>query len=334
MKSKTSGRGRHTHFTVFASILFLVACGLWPGGAQAQRRPIAILFVAGPYVTVNGAPAATGMTIHGGDHVATGPESSANVNFFAGGSVQLDANTDPWFQEVVWEGYKCLIHVILGYGQIYAVGSTPCASHGSNVISALSEFNFRVGAGGDTLTVTEGQVLAGGAQWTTVTAGTQVTLSGGTVVAQRQVSAEEIRRITGWRGRYRFTPAAAPPPPPLPMPRPLPPPPSNWVTPPPLPTTCPPGWIYNPLRRNCVPVDTRPPPDRCPAGSRYDGDRGGCVPGDTRPPRDSCPAGLRYDPRRGACVRAPADGIRRPPQSCPADQYYDPRTRTCLPEIR
>src|ERR1044071_2916447 len=104
MKRKSSTTGCHRHFTILASVLFLAACALWPGGAQAQRRPIATLFVAGPYVTVNGAPAANGTTIYSGDNVATGPQSSAKVVFFAGDSVQLDENTDPNFLDFVAYG--------------------------------------------------------------------------------------------------------------------------------------------------------------------------------------------------------------------------------------
>ena len=48
--------------------------------AQGQGRiPIAMLLVAGPYVTVNGRPAASGMTISSGDTLVTGPASSARL---------------------------------------------------------------------------------------------------------------------------------------------------------------------------------------------------------------------------------------------------------------
>src|SRR3954471_23226404 len=182
MKNEASGRGWHTHLMLFASVLLLAISGAWPASAQAQRRPIATLFIAGPYVTVNGAPAATGMTIYSGDLVVTGPESSAKAILFAGGSVQLDENTDPWFQDFVLQGYKCIVQVILNSGQAAVDGSNACVSHGPNFAYPSSEFIFRVDSRGVTLTVTEGLVMAGGSQWTAVAAGTQATLTGGSVV--------------------------------------------------------------------------------------------------------------------------------------------------------
>ena len=337
MKNKAAGRGWHTRFMLFASVLLLAMCGAWPTGAQAQRRPIATLFVAGPYVTLNGAPAATGMTIYSGDLVVTGPESSAKAILFAGGSVQLDENTDPWFQDFVWQGYKCIVQVILNSGEAAIDGSNACVSHGPNFAYPSSEFVFRVDRGGDTLTVTEGHVMAGGAQWTTVTAGTQASLAGGRVVAQRQVSAEEIRRIIGWRYRYRFTQAAAPPSRPLPTPQPLPMPPSNWVRPPPPPTACPPGWVYNQAGRSCVPGGAGPFPVTCGPGLRYDPRTGRCVRlgAETvppRPPQGTCGPGLRYDPRTERCVPLSIETVpSRPPQvTCGAGLRYDPRTGRCV----
>jgi hypothetical protein len=54
------------------------------GAAQAQYRrgvSVATMLVAGPYVTINGAAAANGVELRSGDRVATGPGSSALINF-------------------------------------------------------------------------------------------------------------------------------------------------------------------------------------------------------------------------------------------------------------
>jgi hypothetical protein len=185
--------------------LLSATCGPHQAVAQRQTRPIATLLAAGPSVKVNGEPAANGMPINGGDTVVTGPDSSAKLLFASGGSVQLDANTDPTFLEFLEEGYGCVISVVLNTGQLYAEGSSACISHGPTWLLPASEFNFLVGPGEEILTVTEGKVAVGGAQGTAVAAGTQVSLTSGRIVAQRPVSAEEMRRITGWRGRYRFT---------------------------------------------------------------------------------------------------------------------------------
>ena len=338
MNNKPVGQGRYTYVIVLACVLLFAICTVWSGGVQAQRRPIATLFVAGPYVTVNGAPAANGMTIYGGDVVATGPESSANVTFFVGGSVQLNANTDPSFQDFVWQGYRCIVQIVLSYGEVYASGETACVSHGSNFASPSSEFNFRVDAAGGTLTVTEGRVMAGGAQWASFTAGTQASLAGGRIVAQRQVSGEEMRRITSWRYRYRFTQAAAPPPLPTPIARPLPPRPTNWVVPPPPRTTCPAGWVYNQARSNCVPIGATPPPGTCGPGLQYDRRSGRCVPlmienTPAHPSPATCGPGLRYDPRTERCVplsieNAPAHPS---PTTCGPGLQYDRQKGSCEP---
>jgi len=186
-----------------------------PSLMQMQRSiqapaPIATLLAAGPYVSVNGRPAANGMPINSGDTVVTGAASSAKLLLSVGGSVQLDANTDPQFLAFFQEGFGCLVRVVLNTGQAYSEGRA-CISYGPTWIVPRSEFNLFVAPGGEVLTVISGEVAVGGAQWTTVAAGTQVSLVGGRIVAQRRVSAEELRRVTAWRNRYRFAQAAQPP---------------------------------------------------------------------------------------------------------------------------
>lgn len=314
---------RHCVFSaVIVCALLILAVAPRQAGAQGQGQPIATLFIDGPYVTLNGVPAANGVVIRGGDTVATGPASSAKAVFFAGGSVQLDANTDPEFLELLEQGYGCVVRVILNTGQVYGDGSSACVSHGPSWILPSSAFNLVVAQGVETLTVTAGHIRAGGVEWTTVPAGTQISLAAGHIIAQRRVSADEMRRITRWRGRYRFTSAA-----PAPAPTP-----GNWPAPSP-PVTCPPGLIFNPRIGVCqrAGAPAAPPVDRCPAGTRYNARTRTCTPIVTGPPPSpSCPGG-RYDPWTRRCV--PARAVPPSPR-CRFGEYYDLRTERCLPRLR
>ncbi len=208
-----------------------LAAASWPPiAADAQERrgaPIAVLLVAGPYVTVNGRPAASGMAIASGDRVVTGPSSSARLNFYRGGSVQLDADTDPEIYDRsdpgFWQGLyvelrdylRCVTRVIFNTGQLYAEGEseTSCVSHGPETMIPRSQFNLQIVPGQDVLTVVTGEVALAGTAPAAVPGGTQVVLAEGRIVAERRVGPEELRQITAWRNRYAFAPNAAPPPP-------------------------------------------------------------------------------------------------------------------------
>jgi hypothetical protein len=219
MRSAHLGHRCRVLSLVLTCALFAATCGPMQAVAQGQAGPIATLLATGPYVSVNGQPAANGMPINSGDTVVTGADSSAKLLLSVGGSVQLDANTDPQFLTFVQAGFGCLVRVVLNTGQAYSEGRA-CISIGPTWIVPRSEFNLLVARGGEVLTVTAGEVAVGSAQWTTVAAGTQASIAGGRIVAQRPVSADELRRITAWRDRYRFAQAAQPPftPPPGPSP--------------------------------------------------------------------------------------------------------------------
>src|SRR5215469_7797699 len=67
-----------------------------PANAQGRAgSALATLLVAGPYVSVNGRQTVNGTPIFSGDTILTGPASSARLEFYVGGSVQLDENTGP-----------------------------------------------------------------------------------------------------------------------------------------------------------------------------------------------------------------------------------------------
>jgi len=189
----------------------LLGAWVFVGGhasASAQYRPgvpVALLLVAGPFVTVNGRPAENGMTIRSSDRVVTGPSSSAMIDFYAGGSVQLDANTDP---EIfgAFAGYVgCWIRIYTGQSYTEGEGQSTCFGSGAERILSQSAFNLQIAPGGELLTVTAGAVTVTGAQPITVPRGSQVSIaSGGRITSQRFLSPAELQQITAWRGQYRF----------------------------------------------------------------------------------------------------------------------------------
>src|SRR5262249_38666347 len=91
-------------FMTFAAVLVLAACH--PAGP-----PVARLSLVGDSVRVNGGPARDGMAIGVGDQIATGPASSARIDWSDGTWLQLDERTDPI---VVWDG--AVLSVNVGYG--------------------------------------------------------------------------------------------------------------------------------------------------------------------------------------------------------------------------
>jgi len=223
---------RRRHFRSGCGLCRLLAAYAFVAGAQlpadarAQRSaPIATLFAAGPHVTVNGRPAASGMEISSGDRVTTGSASSAKVNLYHGGSVQLDANTDPDVYDrsdpAFWQGLyvesreylRCLTRVVLNIGQIYVEGEgeTSCVSHGRATMIPRSRFNLQVAPGRELLTVTSGEVAIAGVQPITVARGTQVSIAGGRIIEQRRVGPKELRRVAMWRNQYSFARAAPSP---------------------------------------------------------------------------------------------------------------------------
>jgi hypothetical protein len=228
------------------------------------RTPIAMLLVAGPYVTVNGRPAASGMTISSGDTVVTGPASSARLAFYSGGSLQLDANTDPQVFAAVAGYVGYLVRVVSG--QLYSEGEGQTIDDGVARITGHSAFNLLVRSGQEVLTMVEGAASLAGAQAATVPGGTQVSITGGRIVASRLVSPAELAQITAWRHQYAFVPAPSAP---YPAPQPYPPNRRRQYYPLPLPTLPwsgpdrdqrqrPPRASYPPGRQSWPPSNTNP----------------------------------------------------------------------------
>lgn len=95
---------RITRTCFAAGALAICGCAATAPGAYGDLPPIrkgtiARLAVDGPYAYLNGRLAPGGSYVVDGDTVSTGPGTSALLLLNQGGTIQLDQNTDPLFQE-------------------------------------------------------------------------------------------------------------------------------------------------------------------------------------------------------------------------------------------
>ena len=181
-------------------------------GCSTTRRPdfVGTLRVAGENVTVNGRAVRDNTEIYNGDDVATGPRSSALLDFSDGGMVQLDENTDPRWQRSLVAPNRCSLLMSFDHGQFYA--ETPAVQKcGLRVeFPSLEPFprtRFNLQAPNRSysqLTVLDGRVDVGGPRRVTVPAAQQAELSGNRVLKTRPLSPEELRNVVAWRANYRF----------------------------------------------------------------------------------------------------------------------------------
>lgn len=172
-----------------------------PGGTTGPRV-IGTLTVAGPDVFLNGTHAKSGTPVYDGGTVTTGADSSGLVQFAAGGSAQIDQNTDPGFRfKLLTEGW-CLVMEI-AKGQILVDGGSGCMEiqtpDGSGFVH--SKVNVKVVDGQTTWTVLQGAVqlteLAA-----TVSAYQGITVSKGKLLRRTNLSMADLAALTKWQSRY------------------------------------------------------------------------------------------------------------------------------------
>ncbi|HEY6874046.1 MAG TPA: hypothetical protein VI298_15080 [Geobacteraceae bacterium] len=190
------------------AVLFLVltvmtaGCATFPGQSDSV---IGTLRASGPNVWLNGAAGRDGMAVRLGDTLATGPGSSAMVDFQGGGFLQLDENTDPLFSWI--EQTKCILTRIMR-GQAYLKKEKACVE-GPNINLVLnSEANIRIGAELTELTLIRGSATVWRPERVRVETAQQVTVAGQRISAVRAVSTEALAAITAWRETYSFKPPA------------------------------------------------------------------------------------------------------------------------------
>jgi len=174
-----------------------------PGGAIGTLR------VSGPNVWLNNRAGKDGDTVRIGSSLATGPGSSALVEFRDGGYLQLDEKTDPIFD---WLAQSKCILIRIFTGQAYLKRERACVE-GPNISLVLnSEANIRIKAGTRLAEVT---LLEGNADITApvqkrLLPAQQITVTGKRISPLRTLSPAQLQGIVAWRGKYRFKPAPEP----------------------------------------------------------------------------------------------------------------------------
>ncbi len=187
------------------AVIGLLLCGC--AGMQTGPEPGASIgtlhVVFGTEVYVNGKEAFDGRPIYGGDDVATGSGAGVIVNFPDGGFIQLDEQTDPTIRELIEQG-KCVILAFFRYGRAFGATGRDCAisTNDPNLASITggTQFNLEIGGDRSILTVIRGTMrlrLADGER--AVHAGQQVAVSRHYLIGIRDLSPEELRRVTSWR---------------------------------------------------------------------------------------------------------------------------------------
>ena len=146
---------------------------------------------------VGSTPASQGQPIFEGDHFYTGAGTKMEVTLEGGGTVMLDANTDP----NLFTSAKCFVLRLLSGKMV--VNSTPsnplCVESGPNAAGQHSSALYE--ASGDSLRITvfEGQVMTIRPPGIVVNAGQTTTLQGGRVASPpRQLPPEILNRLQSW----------------------------------------------------------------------------------------------------------------------------------------
>lgn len=181
-------------------------------GCSTTRPPnfVGTLRVAGENVTVNGRAVRNRTDLYNGDDVATGPQSSALLEFSDGGMVQLDENTDPRWQRSVVAPDRCSLMMSVNHGQFYA--ETPAVQKCGLLVDLhaletypATRFNLEARSSSySRLTVLDGRVDVAGPKRVTVPASQQAELSGNRVLKTRPLSPEELQSAVAWRANYQF----------------------------------------------------------------------------------------------------------------------------------
>ena len=188
-------------------LLTLVAGGCASLPTQ-PGQPIGLLRVSGPNVWLNGAPARNGDQVAIGSSLATGPGSSALLEFRDGGYLQLDQNTDPIFE---WLAQSKCILVRIFKGQAYLKRERACVE-GPNLSMVLnSEANIRIHErpGLSEVTLLQGRAEITAPARLTLQPGQRFSASERRIAALRTLSREELAAVVAWRASYRFKPLPA-----------------------------------------------------------------------------------------------------------------------------
>ena len=169
---------------------------------------IGTMRVAGDHVTVNGRPADDETDIFSGDDVATGPASSALVEFQDGGIVQLDENTDPSWRHTATGPDQCSLAMSMQYGQFYAETKKCALDVDLNALRSQADTRFNLEARNpslSTLSVLDGRVAVAATQPVVVGEAEQAQIAGNHVVHTAPLSKAQMDAAVAWRSKYSFS---------------------------------------------------------------------------------------------------------------------------------
>jgi hypothetical protein len=164
-----------------------------------------VLATAGAQVFVNGSLVAPGTAIRNRDTVSTGAASSALVNFRTGGSLQLDANTDPTLSQF-WSGLQCVIEIVAGSGELYA-DTDPCDCvfrTPETEATCGSKFAARVQGGQTTIILIAGRMSIRRPVAAELQPLERIVVTRGGIVDRRVLSKSEAADAIAWRSQYKY----------------------------------------------------------------------------------------------------------------------------------
>ena len=208
MRRSNEGRpaARLLRRLIWIAAVAVVACvPPGPRPTPGTGDEIGVLATAGSQVFVNGSPAAAGAAIRNRDTVSTGAASSALVDFNTGGSLQLNANTDPTLSQF-WSGLKCVVEIVAGGGELYAE-TDPCDCvfrSPETEASCGSTFAARVGGGQTTIVLIAGHMSVRRPVVTDLQPFEQVVVTRSGIVDRRMLSKAEVRNAIAWRFQYKY----------------------------------------------------------------------------------------------------------------------------------
>ena len=215
------------HFGMAALLALLSACAPLPpapGQAQGQAlptlRPVGrITSIEGPNAFVDrgtygaGQPAQPGQALLAGDRFYTGPGTRMKIEFWNGGYIELDENTDP----SLLQDLNCLVVILFRSGRIFVDKSDACVESLGTKSQQFSKVAYAVMPAASPylqITVVEGEARTLLPAVATVPGGWRIDMdSRGMLGTGRAypVPEEAIRQSIGWtlyyRNRSRIVPA-------------------------------------------------------------------------------------------------------------------------------
>jgi hypothetical protein len=206
-------------------------------GAPGLRALGRIVSIEGPNAFVDkgnygaGQPAQPGQALLPGDRFYTGPGTRMKIDFWNGGSMELDENTDP----SLLQDLGCLVVSLFRSGRIFVDKSDACVESLGTKSQQFSKVAYAVMPAASPylqITVVEGEARTLQPAVTTVPTGWRIDLDNRRLLGDGRAYAvppEAIRQSIGWTLYYRNQGRSAPapefpwirfPPPPVVVPQP------------------------------------------------------------------------------------------------------------------